>query len=163
MLDKNLVYDVLTAALSTGGDFAELFLENNAKNSITLINGAVERAQAGIDYGAGIRIFNGTNAIYAYTNDTNRDNLIKVAKAAAGAMNREGRTEVKPLTVLNFENKHPHQVLPKDVKKSVIVEMLKTAHNASTEYDASVKQTAHSYIDSIPLGGRQARAHKGYG
>ena len=58
MLDKLLVSDILYAATSTGAEFAEVFVENNKKNSLGLINGKLERALSGIDFGIGIRIIN---------------------------------------------------------------------------------------------------------
>ena len=56
MLDKLLVSDILYAATSTGAEFAEVFVENNKKNSLGLINGKLERALSGIDFGIDIQI-----------------------------------------------------------------------------------------------------------
>ena len=77
MLDKILASDILTACLSTGGDFAEIFIENRKDTSISMINGVVERANSGLNSGIGIRIFSGFNYVYAYTSDFSRENLIK--------------------------------------------------------------------------------------
>ena len=148
MLDKTLVHDVLEAALSTGGDFAELFVEENAKNSIAMINGVVERAQAGIDYGAGIRIFNGFNAIYAYTNDTSRENLLKTAKTAAGAMDKQGRVTAGPLLEAAVERIHVCKIAPGAVRKSQIAAMLREAHNGASSLSPLITQTVMSYGDS---------------
>ena len=68
MLDKLLVSDILYAATSTGAEFAEVFVENNKKNSLGLINGKLERALSGIDFGIGIRIINKDRMVYVYTN-----------------------------------------------------------------------------------------------
>ena len=57
MLDKNIVNDVLMAALSHGGDFAEVFAEDRFDSSIGMIEGKVERSSAGRTAGVGIRIF----------------------------------------------------------------------------------------------------------
>ncbi len=57
MLSQKLIEDVLTAALSTGGDFAEMFIENKYVTAIDMIGGKIERANAGHDFGIGIRIF----------------------------------------------------------------------------------------------------------
>jgi TldD protein len=149
MLNKALVHDVLEAALATGGDFAELFVENNAKNNITMINGVVERVQAGIDYGAGIRIFNGFNAIYAYTNDTSRDNLIKAAQTAAKALKKDGRTQALPFDNLQFDPIHGYKILPGTMQKSTIVAMLREAHTGASDRNALITQTSGNYIDSI--------------
>ncbi|GHT96946.1 regulatory protease [Spirochaetia bacterium] len=149
MLDKTLAHDVLGAALSTGGDFAELFVENNAKNTISMINGVVEKAQAGIDYGAGIRIFNGFNAIYAYTNDTSRENLLKTALAAAGALQKGGHTQVKPLVQLQYEPLHVYKILPAGVQKGTIAAMLREAHAGAVGRSPLIKQTQANYSDSV--------------
>jgi TldD protein len=149
MLDKNLVQDVLEAALTTGGDFAEIFVENNAKNSITMINGVVEKAQAGIDYGAGIRIFNGHNAIYAYTNDTSREGLVKTAGIAAGALGNRAKTDVKPPVNSAVEQLHEYKILPGQVQKSGITAMMREAHRGASEYSPLVTQTWISYTDSV--------------
>ena len=43
MLNKQLIEDTLTAALSTGGDFAEVFVEDRTNNGIVMI-GEIGRA-----------------------------------------------------------------------------------------------------------------------
>ncbi|MDR3146976.1 MAG: TldD/PmbA family protein [Treponema sp.] len=149
MLDKTVVHDALEAALGTGGDFAELFVENNAKNSITMINGVVEKAQAGIDYGAGIRIFNGYNAIYAYTNDTSRGSLVNTAKIAAGALGNTVKITVKPLERRAVEQIHDYKILPGGMRKSAITAMMREAHRGASDYSPLVTQTWISYTDSV--------------
>ena len=86
MLNRKLIEDALTAALSIGGDFAEIFVEDRTNNGIVMIGGKVESTMSGRDYGAGIRIFKGFNSVYAYTNKTDRDTLIETAKKAAKAV-----------------------------------------------------------------------------
>ncbi|MDR1127736.1 MAG: TldD/PmbA family protein [Treponema sp.] len=149
MLDKTVVHDVLEAALATGGDFAELFVENNAKNSIVMINGVVEKAQAGIDYGAGIRIFNGHNAIYAYTNDTSRESLIKTALGAAGALAGTAKAGANALKDSAVERIHEYKILPGQVRKNTITAMMREAHKGASEYSPLVTQTWISYTDSV--------------
>ena len=151
MLDKTLLHDTLTAAMSTGGDFAEIFVENNAKNTINLINGVVEKAVAGIDYGAGIRIFNGHSAIYAYTNDTSRESLIKTALTAANAINKTDYNSklIKDFSHLDYIPAHTWQILPKDVQKKQIVSMIRQAHESAKAQDALITETSASYSDSV--------------
>ena len=90
MLDKRVIEDVLYAALSRGGDFAEVFVEDKYNGSMKMVGGILESSISGRDYGVGIRIFDKYNSIYAYTNDSSRENLIKVAKEAAQAL-KEGQ------------------------------------------------------------------------
>jgi len=147
MLDKNLVQDVLAAAMSTGGDMAELFVENNESNSLVMINGLIEKANWGIDYGCGIRIICGHNAIYAYTNRLDKDNLIKVAlesAQAAAAFKRNG-AKMLPLERLFWDQIHPISKMPDTVAKKDIAGHLRTAGESSYAYDQSITQTSGNY------------------
>lgn len=152
MLDKNLIFDVLTASLSTGGDFAEIFVENNVRNNISMVNGVCEKSVSGVDYGAGLRIFTGFNAIYVYTNDTSYDNFIKIAKEAAAAVERVNQNAcfgfTKGFINKEIENKHLIKIMPESSHKKEIVEILKHAHARSKDYDALITQTSGNYIDN---------------
>jgi len=149
MLDRNLAADVLAAALSTGGSFAEIFMENTVSNNITLINNVVEKAQSGIEYGVGIRVFDGLNAVYAYTNDSGRDNLLKVAKEAAGAVKENKGSAVAQFKVLNFDRISPMQKPYNTVPKKTMVDMLRLAGSAATGASAEITQTTASYMDVV--------------
>ena len=86
LLKNSVIENVLYAALSRGGDFAEVFVEDKRNASIRLVGGLVENNISGRDYGVGVRIFDKYNSIYAYTNDSAENNLVKVAKEAAAAL-----------------------------------------------------------------------------
>lgn len=57
MIKQSLIENVLEAALSTGGDFSEVFIEDKFVNSIELQSGKIEKSISGRDFGIGIRIF----------------------------------------------------------------------------------------------------------
>ena len=80
---RDFARDVLDAALATGGDFAEIFWEDHRTNSLQMVGGRVEIINSGRIHGAGIRVFVGLNAIYAYTNDTDREGLLRCAHCNA--------------------------------------------------------------------------------
>src|SRR5690625_8002022 len=79
MLNKSLVEDVLSAALVTGGDFSEVFVEDRYTNNMTYQSNRLEKSISGRDFGVGIRIFKGLQSVYAYTNDFSREGLLKAA------------------------------------------------------------------------------------
>jgi len=145
------VYDVLTAAMSTGGDMAEIFAENTAQDSINMLNGQVEKANWGIDAGLGLRIIFGTSSVYAYTNNTTRDSLLKLAKDAAQAVKAsiKNGTAVKDIIVINNSEmlKFADKVTipPEKVGKKAIVDVLRSASQASYAYDPLVTQTSGGY------------------
>jgi len=149
MLDKNLAHDVLTAAMATGGAFAEIFVEETARNTTSLVNNIVEKSRSGIDYGVGIRIFDGTNAVYAYTNDTSRDSLLAVAKEAAAAVTTPQKGTINGFTVLNFAKINPMGIAHNSIPRKQVVDMLKQAGNAAYAFSGEVTQLTSSYRDIL--------------
>ncbi|NLL48601.1 MAG: TldD/PmbA family protein [Firmicutes bacterium] len=148
MLAQSLITDVLLAALSTGGDFAEIFMEDTRGTNLRMLNGRVEEGVSGRDYGVGIRIFQGFRSVYAYTNDANKENLIKVAKEAAAALRGVPQLNEIVLERLCFEafnliSKHPGEVLHSDK-----VAIMQRAHAAASGYDSQVTQVAVTYLDT---------------
>ena len=55
-MNKNLAKKVLKECLTTGGDFAELFIEDKISNSIRRVGDQIEDINTSHIYGAGIRI-----------------------------------------------------------------------------------------------------------
>lgn len=148
MISKNTAEAVLLSAVSTGAEFAEIFMENNVKNSIGVINGKVERANSGIDYGCGIRIIDKDKVVYVYTNKPERENLIRLAKEGAQAV--KGESSIKSLVLKNIDVNRLYvpEILPEKVKKSDIVNMLRLGSEAAYSYNSVITQTNFGYLDS---------------
>ena len=148
MLAESLVTDVILAALSTGGDFAELFMEDTYNTNVRMLNGKVEEGVSGRDYGVGIRIFQGFRSVYAYTNDASRENLLKVALEAAAALS--GTKEVTNLVLARMavEKFNPVRLEPRKVLHSDKVGVMRRAHVAASGYDQQVTQVAINYLDT---------------
>jgi len=79
MLNTVLVEKVLKLAGSNGASFAELYVERWRRKSMRLINKELKEANSGIEYGAGLRLFYGTDVVYAYTNDLDEKSLLELA------------------------------------------------------------------------------------
>lgn len=85
MINKELCKKVLVACLETGGDFAELFVEDTAKGSIEMIGGKVTKANTIYLHGASIRILKGAQEVIGYVNDFSEESLMGLAnKLRAG-------------------------------------------------------------------------------
>lgn len=146
MLNKKVLENVLYAALSQGGDFAEIFVEDRFNTSIKMVGGHVESSISGRDFGIGIRVFDGFNSVYGYTNNPSEDNLIRVAKEIALALKKN------PDQVLNLmdgsrENNHIIKVLPTSVDKARKIELLKRGYTSAKEYDPVISQVTTNYFD----------------
>ena len=150
MLDQQVAWDVLDAALSTGGDFAEIFLEDRRNNLISLRENKVETVNSGRLHGAGIRVFVGLNAVYTYTNNTDREGLLLCARQAASAVReaRSGRLNPKALQRTDISNAHSIALLPSAVETTKKIDVLRMANSAARAAGSEIAQVSCSYRDS---------------
>lgn len=148
MISKSTAEAVLLSAVSNGAEFAEVFVENNVKNTLGVVNGNVERANSGVDSGCGIRIINGDRVVYVYTNKLDKDNLVRLAKESAEVI--KGTSSIKNIVLCDKEYKklYTPKIMPVDVKKSEIINMLKAGSSAAYGYNDLITQTNISYLDS---------------
>ncbi|AOR22558.1 TldD/PmbA family protein [Clostridium taeniosporum] len=148
MLEKSIVSQVLAKCLITGGDFAEIFEDDSISNSISLIDGKVEDAIGGRNYGIGIRIFKGLKSVYAYTNNNSLDSLLETAYRAALALGEA--TQKENNIIVNkkkIETIHPIIYYPKDVNYNKKIDILKLAYNSAKNYSNDISQVITSYGD----------------
>lgn len=139
---------VIDTAMSRGGDFAEIFCENTVRNNISMVNGHVDKAVSGLDYGAGIRVINGTNSVYVYTNDMSEEGLIKTAKAAADALGETQKANCKQFRVIEYNNRNIIKILPSEVETKEKRNLLKEASDTASNYSDKITQTRSGYMDS---------------
>lgn len=149
MLSRKLIENTLTAALSTGGDFAEIFVEDRTNNGIVMMGGKVESTMSGRDYGVGIRIFKGFNSVYAYTNKSDEDTLIETAKKAAQAVEGNIIDLTINLTKSDVKNINIIQIDPSKVEKTKKVQVMKKAYDIAFNYDELITQVSINYTDYI--------------
>ncbi len=147
MLAKSLIEDILNEALLTGGDFAEVFVESKSGDSFYLVDGKIEQALSGKDYGIGIRIFKGLFSVYAYTNDMSRINLIKTAQKASKAIKGTREDIVINLIKKEVEDRNKILIAPVSVLKEDKISVMKEAYEAAKKYDECISQVRINYSD----------------
>lgn len=147
MLDKQLIDKILIEALSTGGDFAEIFVEKKSSSNLFMIDGKVESSISGRDFGIGIRIFKGLFSVYGYTNDMNEENLLKATKKIASSISGTKEDITINLIRQDIENINKIQIYPQDIKKSEKIELMKIASHSAKDYDEHISQVRVSLGD----------------
>jgi len=149
MLDKNLAKDILDAALNTGGDFAEVFVEEKKGLGLNMVDGKIEKALSGRDFGVGIRIFKDLFSVYAYTNDVERESLLRTAKKASEAI--KGTREDITINFIKqeIEDNNKILVMPDTIVKTNKIDIMRKAHMAAKGYDEVISQVRINYSDSI--------------
>lgn len=149
MINQSTIEKVLNEALSTGGDFAEIFVEDKWSTSLLLVSSKIDKALSGRDFGVGVRIFKEFYSVYAYTNDASEENLIKVAKKAASSIKGTREDITINLIKQEIENKHKILLMPNSVEKREKVEVLKLADKSARDYSALISQVNVSLADSV--------------
>ncbi len=140
MLSKQLAEKILLKALSTGGDFAELYAENSRITQLSMGDNKIDGASSGLRYGVGIRVFKDLFFSYAYTNDVSEAGLLKTAEKAAMAIT--GSNVIQNINLINyhFENKHKIKINPEQVKASEKVEILRKASQEAYRESSKIRR-----------------------
>src|SRR5437764_4230363 len=73
----------LAAALSAGGDYADLYFEYHTSTSVSLDESLIKSATQGISAGCGVRVISGERTGYAYTDDLAPKRILRAARTAA--------------------------------------------------------------------------------
>ncbi|MBR6808462.1 MAG: TldD/PmbA family protein [Clostridia bacterium] len=140
MLEKRLLEDLLSIAVSTGADFAEVFSEKTRNGSIRLLDSVIESIGDNVVSGVGIRAFLGTKTVYASTSDMSKESLVRCAGSVAAAIGDKNIKGSVKLTEKIFPNIHPVSVVPSSADMKLKCELLKEACGAAREYDSRIVQ-----------------------
>jgi TldD protein len=80
---ETLLREALAAAMSKGGDYADLYFQHRVQSSIGLEDGEVNRGYSSIELGVGVRVVKGDQTGYGYTADLTLDSIRRAATTAA--------------------------------------------------------------------------------
>lgn len=102
---------ILNAALSKGGDYADLFFEYTVSNDLSLRDTEVNSINSSIDYGVGIRVISNERTGYAYSEQTDMKEMMKAAMTAAQIASQEGSKVNIPHNITEFKTKNHYPAL----------------------------------------------------
>lgn len=83
MLDQATAQDIIFEAISLGADFCDVFVDKQSIESISMNSSKVKDIRSGVDFGIGVRLIYGDQALYGYTNSTDKEELIKLTRILA--------------------------------------------------------------------------------
>jgi TldD protein len=149
VLEESVIQRVLGAALRTGGEFAEIFVEDKRSSSARLDDGKIEELSSGRDRGAGIRVIVGETTGFAHTADLSEDGLRTAAEAAAAAARgNPGGERIVNLTKVNAPRPNDVAIQPDSIEKAVKVGLLTRADAAARDEGGAIKQVTARLADS---------------
>ena len=140
---------ILKEALSQGGEFAEIFLENKLTTSVVMEDNRIEDVLTGFEQGAGIRVIFGHKTAYSYTNTVTERELFHAASMLKHAI-KIGKGYISLDLSKPGENgkgeieKHPGSVI--SLRK---VEIVKETSEWIPKEDKRIRQVKIVYGDSV--------------
>jgi len=139
----------LNEALSRGGDYADLYFEQRINHSIVLEEQITKSATKSVNLGVGVRVISGEKTGYAYSDDLNRDNVIKAAQTAAFIANASAAGgKVQVASPLQKEwNLYSIPVSPADLEIARKIALLEESDQAARAFDPRIKQVQATYVD----------------
>lgn len=144
--DKNLLYSVLEESLKNGGEYADLFFEDTKTHSISYVDSKIDSMTLGETYGVGLRVIVNKKTIYLYSNDTEDESLIKLAKNAAAVVNYEKHIP-KSFVESEVKNNHPLHIPPFGVTFDDKIEVLSYLDKTARDFSYKIKQVASGYVE----------------
>jgi len=147
MLNENIIEKVIDKALSNGADFAELFVENTFNSSIAFNDNKTKQNIVGNDYGAGVRVFYGHTAIYAFTNDLSEEALLKAADAVSKAAKGGDVVTSIDLTKRDITNIHKVIIPNNTIAKKEKIDFIRKVNEASRGYNNQISQVDIRFME----------------
>jgi TldD protein len=141
---------ILGIAQSSGGSFAELFLEYRAYNFIVMEEDIIKETAESICLGLGIRVVAGEKTGYGYTNDLSFEKIKKAALSAAAITSSPTTARVVDLgQIWPGHNYYRAREIPHCAPLGKKIGLVKEAYLACQKSDPAVKKVKAAFQDQI--------------
>ncbi len=147
MISREICARVLQKAISTGGDYAEIFAENTVNHSINMIADKVDSIKDAVIAGAAVRVYKGLRSVMATTVDTSEAGLLRCAEKAAEALGQGSAAMDIVLKERLFGDIHPVKIVPASVSNREKVAVLKQGYFAARNYHEAIVQVSGTLLD----------------
>ncbi len=97
-VSEEIIRQIISEGLSKGGDYCDIFFQHSTSDYIGLEDNDVNRAYSNIDLGVGIRVLNGNQTGYSFTEVITLDSMKKAARTAANIANTKSGLEIPTFT-----------------------------------------------------------------
>lgn len=149
MISNEILRSALQTALSRGGEYADIFIENRKTTSVQVEDNRVEKVLEGTISGVGVRLILGGKTAYAYSNDLSESSILELAatvgKASPGPFREAVVGMQKRYPEVTFSIQQP----PGTVSTSDKVAQVRKGNETARKYDGRIRQSSVIYRDSL--------------
>lgn len=138
MLAKEKLEQYLSLCMNSQADFAEIYEEKEVTEMISMLNGKVDDINRHTQCGIGIRLYRGTQSVYAFGNDMTDEGILPLIGQLRSAIGSSDQPHAVSLEHVNYENRHP---VKKDFEKMSLQEkssLLKRGLDAAMAADERI-------------------------
>ena len=147
-IDEDMIRKVMAEALHCGGDYCDLFFQNELSNSIRLQDNIVNSASTNVTLGVGIRVLNGNQTGYSFTEDISLASMKAAARTAAGITSGSPKAAPKSFNSTKLMNYYNTEVSYEDVGVKDKVGMLQAINDDVFKEDPRVIKASVYFSDS---------------
>lgn len=127
--------------MQSNADFAEIFEEEGTNEGISMLNDKVESVNRNYKAGIGIRLYQGVQSVYGYSNQMDAASLQALVDDLRDALGRKQVDISVSLKEEIIENRHPVQIDPIDAPLQEKVALLQRADQAAKAVDEKIVKT----------------------
>lgn len=142
---------VLGLALSSGGEFAEIYMEYRTYDFINMEEDIIKETAEAVSLGMGIRVIRGDRTGFGYTNDFAMDKVRKTALTAA-AIARGRSTSAPPPPLRDRTRAASRYIVRRPVHEASLrdkIKLVREAYEAAKSHDPRIIKVKAHYSDSL--------------
>ena len=147
-IDEDMIRQVMSEALHYGGDYCDLFFQNELSNSIRLQDNIVNSASTNVTLGVGIRVLNGNQTGYSFTEDISLASMKAAARTAAGIASGSPKAAPQTYNATKLMNYYDTKISYEDVGVKDKVTMLQSINDDVFKQDPRVVKASVNFSDS---------------
>ena len=149
-VDPQVLDATIRRALSQGGDFADVYVENRISRSIVMEESRFKSAEFGVSQGAGVRVIAGDKTGYAYTEEITEEALLRAAEVASYIA--RGAPMGAPVAIgapTQLQTFGTVQLPLEDIADARRLEIMERANQAALDYDSRIAMASINYNDEV--------------
>lgn len=141
---------ILEAALTQGGDFADIFMEYRHYQAVVMEEDIIKETSESIVQGIGIRVIRSEKTGYAYTNEIIFEKARLAALTAAAIASSPFPLKITSLTHQEIKNNfYPLKIAPNKFDLEKKVKLVKEAYSACLHFDSKIIRTKVTLGDVV--------------
>ncbi len=140
---------VLKVALESGGDYADVYLEDTRRTEIRLSDGKIESVRVEADMGGGVRVVSNWKTGYAFSASWELENLKQAAKVASEISKAGGGDGSQEVNVQPRRGVISYRLSPDEFPTGEKTEIVRFADRCARNVDPAIKQVKVTYRDEF--------------